>query len=187
MAKTNATGRQVLIEFSTDNGVTTFPVAEITNFSWKADDIVKESRPLGHNDLTIDVLNNGGTLSFEANKSDSGMINLFAQLQKHFRAGVHNATRGRSPYFLIRQQVKYTDGTIETLIFKKVVLHSPEQSASGADEFITNKFEGRFDEYIPSNPEIGDAGILNASGKAVLNAGLVSIAQLGEQTAVSYL
>lgn len=187
MAKTNATGRQITLEFSTDNGVTTFPLAEITNFSWKADDIVKESRPLGHNDLTIDVLNNGGTCSFESNKSDSGMVNLFAQLQKHYRAGVHNATRGRSPYFLIRQNVKYTDGTIETLIFKKIVLHSPEQNASGADEFITNKFEGRFDEYIIQNADLGDAGVLNASGKAILNAGLSSVALVGEQVAVSYL
>lgn len=187
MAKTNATGRQIVLEFSTDNGVTTFPLAEITNFSWKADDIVKESRPLGHNDLTIDVLNNGGTCSFESNKSDSGVVNLFAQLQKHYRAGIHNATRGRSPYFLIRQTVKYTDGTLETLILKKVVLHSPEQSASGADEFITNKFEGRFDEYTTSNPALGDAGVLNTTGKAILNAGLTSVSLVGEQSAVSYL
>lgn len=187
MTKTGFVGRQTMLEFSLDNGVTTFALAELSSFDWKVNDITKKRKPLGHTDSSLDVLNDGGTLTFECDKTDSAFVNLFVKLNKHYRALLHNGTRGRSPYFFVRQTTRGTDGSVETLLFKKVILHSPEGNASGADEYMQHKFQGEFDDYDTVPTDFGDAGYLNKTSGTLINTGLAYLMAVGEQTAISYV
>ncbi len=188
MSKSRAFGSQVVLQFSLNGGTTVFNIAEIDQFSFKIDDVVKENSSLGEVGIgTMDVLQNGGTLSFEAKKSDSALIHLFQTLENHHRALENNGTRGRTPYFTVKRVLKYTDGTIETKTFKKVVLHSPEESVSDNKSEITEKFEGKFIKTSTDYKGSGDASILSDISKGLVNSGLAYLTSVGEQNALSYV
>lgn len=143
MSKSPVFGQQVKLQFVANN--TTFTICEVESFSYKQDDMLKENSSLGEAGVgSLDVLDNGGTVSFETKKRDSRLVGLFSALSKHFRASETLGARGRSPYFQVRRETRYVDGSIETLTFKKVVLHSPEENVGSNKDEVTEKFEGRY-------------------------------------------
>jgi len=156
MSKSPVFGQQVQLQFVANN--TAFSICEVESFSYKQDDMLKENSSLGEAGVgSLDVLDNGGTVSFETKKRDSRLVGLFASLSKHFRANETLGARGRSPYFQVRRVTKYVDGSTETLTFKKVVLHSPEENVGSNKDEVTEKFEGRYIRREVSYSGIGEA------------------------------
>jgi hypothetical protein len=115
MSKSRVYGQQVRLFFSKD-GVTGEHFAEIDNFSAKHNDVVKKNSSLGETGVgSIDVLDDGGTMSFEAKKSDSALVNYFIMQSKQNRANGVAGERGKTPYIKIIKQVTI-DGSVENYI-----------------------------------------------------------------------
>lgn len=182
MAKTVQYGRSVILKFRID-GQTFVNLGEITQFSFKSDDILKENQPLGHNDISLDVLDKGGTLSFECKKTDSAIPFFFTFLNTHYKAGNTDGTRGRSPYFQVARQGAYTDGTREIMYFDKVVLHSMEESVSSSDDEVMIKFEGK---YVIKRMELEGEGIatLDLDDVSAVTGAFANMVNYGENTVV---
>lgn len=144
MSKSRVFGQQIEIFFSKD-GNTVNRIGEIDNFSHKSKDVVKENTSLGEGGIgTIDVLDGGGTLSFEAKSSGAEIVALFALLKNHYRADGQAGKRGKAPYFEVRKVVNLDDDSTYTLKFHGVVLHDDESSVGGSKEEDQEKFQGTY-------------------------------------------
>ena len=144
MSKSRVFGQQVEIFLSKD-GSTLERLGEIDNFSSKSTPVVKENASLGESGKgTIAVLDNGGTLSFEAKESGADVESLFVLLEGHYRASSQAGKRGASPYFEIRKKTTYDDGSVKTIIFEGVALHDDESSVGGRTEEVQEKWQGTY-------------------------------------------
>lgn len=163
MAKNKVYGQEVYLEFY--DGTNYTRIAEIDEFSFRSEDIVKENSSLGETQLgSIDVLDNGGSLSFGAKKSDGALITYFIAQQSHHRGGNQVARRGKTPYTILKMTTTYTDGSRDVLTFNGVVLHSFEGSVAGRTEEFMEKFEGRYKKLEKSwfAGETGDEAVTSS-------------------------
>lgn len=120
-------------------------LGELMSFSYKSKGILKEHSSLGEAGIgTIDYIDNGGTLSFEMDKTDSKFAEFFSTMDKHARGGNVAGKRGKSPYFIIEQIITFLDDSKEVTTFEGVVLHDDEGSVSGRSEVYTEKFQGTY-------------------------------------------
>lgn len=138
-------GSQVQIFFAGDPSKAEERICEISSFSSKADDIVKKNSSLGENGVgSIDVLHDGGTMSFEAKKTDTRLAAFFQAQDEHHRAGNQLGKRGKTPYFTIIERITYTDDSTEEVHYEGVVLHNPDNSVAGKNDEYVQKFEGTY-------------------------------------------
>lgn len=144
MSKSRIFGQQIEIFFSKD-GNNIERIGEIDNFSYKSKDVVKENTSLGEGGIgSIDVLDNGGTLSFEAKSSGAEIVAMFMLMKNHYRADGQAGKRGRSPYFEVRKVTTLDDDSTITLKFHGLVLHDDEASVGGSKEEDQEKFQGTY-------------------------------------------
>lgn len=159
MSKQVVVGRQYVLQFNLGNGLSEY--FEIERFSWKDDDMVKKNSSLGKKAIeSLDVLDGGGTCSFETKMRDSRINTFFSAQKRQIRGDEATVgVRGRVPYAQVFRVTNYTDGTSETMQFRNLVLHNPEESADGNDEDVTQRFEGTYmDREIIEWTGSGDAG-----------------------------
>ena len=144
MSKSRNFGQQVEIFVSADGQAET-KLAEVDNFSFKMDDVVKENSSLGEVGIgTITILNNGGTCSFEAKQSDSKLLAFFHEQQQQIRGGGNDGQRGEAPYLEVRMKITQLDQSVTTIAFEGLKLHSFDLSVAGRTEEIVEKWEGKF-------------------------------------------
>ena len=87
MSKARLYGQQVEI-FINDGTSEVQRLGEVMSFNYKSTDVVKKHSSLGETGVgTIDVLDDGGTLSFELDKSDSKFASFFSLMHAHLRGG----------------------------------------------------------------------------------------------------
>ena len=138
-------GSQVQIFFASDSKDFSQRICEVSSFSSKADDIVKKNSSLGETGVgSIDVLHDGGTMSFEAKKTDTRLASFFQAQDEHHRGGNELGKRGKTPYFTIVEKITYTDDSTEEVAYEGVVLHNPDNSVAGKNDEYVQKFEGTY-------------------------------------------
>jgi hypothetical protein len=144
MSKSRNFGQQVEIFVSADGQAET-KLAEVDNFSFKMDDVVKENSSLGEAGIgSISILSNGGTCSFEAKQSDSKLLAFFHEQQQQTRGGGTDGKRGEAPYLEVRMKITQLDQSVTTVAFEGLKLHSFDVSVAGRTEEIVEKWEGKF-------------------------------------------
>jgi hypothetical protein len=145
MSNTIVFGSQVTIIFDDGRGNTETPLIEVSNFSSKADDIVKKNSSLGETGVgSIDVLHDGGTMSFEAKLTDARLLTyLFAQ-DVHHRASNELGKRGKTPYINVREVIEFTDGSTVTINHLGTVLHNPDRGVQSKNDEYIIKVEGTY-------------------------------------------
>jgi hypothetical protein len=111
-------------------------IGEIDKFSAKENMEIKKSRPLGAKLFASQIDPQGWDLSFEGGKVD---WQLAALLQAQGRQFYND---GRSPYFSVVQEVRFSDNTIERYRYFDVTLHSPNLDAGSSSDEVSEKFEG---------------------------------------------
>jgi hypothetical protein len=182
MSKALLFGQQVNI-FIEDGTKSKKRLGEINNFAYKLTDVVKKSSSLGETGVgTIDVLDDGGTLSFELSKSDATFGTFFSQIHKHLRGGDKAGRRGKAPYYVIIAEFTYMDESQEKMVFEGVVLHDNEGSVSGRTEVMSEKMQGTFKKFYVENDSAGEAGVSGAKGKAMFMTALLALADLSANT-----
>lgn len=148
MSKARYFGSQVSLFFSADGSTMTERLGEIDNFNAKMSDVLKENSSLGEAGVgSLDVLNDGGTLSFECKKSDSKLMTFFYNLQQQQLANKQGGKRGKTPYFVVKEQIEGLDGSIETTFYEGTVLYNLDKSVGSNKDEIVEKFEGRFKSF----------------------------------------
>lgn len=186
MSKQKVYGQQT--EIFIDDGSGLKRLGEITSFNYKFTDIVKKHSSLGESGVgTIDVLDDGGTLSFEADKSDSRLSTFFSLAHTHLRGGSKGKAgrRGKAPYFRIEARFTYTDESDERIIFEGVALHDNEGSVSGRTEVFSEKFQGTFKtSYVSNNG--GEASVSGAEGQTILSTALLQLANLSANVTTEF-
>ena len=110
-------------------------VGEISKFSVKELGELKKSRAIGEHKVTSAKTFEGYDLSFEGGKVDWKLAQLMHLQNKKI---VNNQ---RSPYFTVRQQITYYDGTVENYTYNNVTLHGYNLDIDANDEMM-EKFEG---------------------------------------------
>jgi len=180
MSKPRVFGEQVTV--SIGDGTSQHYVAEIDSFSAKADHVVKENSSLGESGVgTVQVLDNGGTLSFEAKHSDSLMIGYFITQEAQIRGvGEGKGKLGKSPYVSVDMVITYVDGTSITVKYEGVTLYNDELSAGGRTEEVSERWEGKYKRRIVSASTDGEAGEV-ATGSGIAGAAMLAIASLNAQ------
>lgn len=145
MSKPRIYGQQVQIFFSTDGTTFGERIGETNSFESKADHIVKEHSSLGDVGIgTIDVLDNGGTLTMSLDKTDAKFDSFFMNLENHIRAGGQAGKRGKVPYLAIKREETLVDGSVMRTIYEGVVIHSPDDSVTGRTEVAQLKLQGKY-------------------------------------------
>jgi len=185
MSKSPVYGRQVTIQYSVNGGQSFVPICEVENFSFKMDDEVKKNSVLGEAGIgSIDVLDMGGTLSFETKKRDTKALAYFINQTRQIRAGSGgdiagiSGVRGREPYFSIVRKITYTDGEYEELTFGGVKLHNYGEDSNGNNTEVSEKFEGTFTRTSLNTTASGDAD--TAGTLAILKTGVANIGVTNE-------
>ena len=110
-------------------------VGEVDKFSAKNLDELRKSQPLGDKNITSQTTFKGYDLDFEGGKVDAKLAALFHAQDQQIHAG------GRSPYFIVREEVRHFDGTLEVWVYRNVTLHGYNHDAP-SDEMLTEKFSG---------------------------------------------
>lgn len=171
MGKARVFGEQFRLSFF-DGKQDNF-IGEIDSFSSKDDDMLKENASLGDSqeDVTHQVIKNGGTMSFEAKKSDSKVIGMFITMQSQISASERGkGVLGKSPYFQVSHVIKYVDGSEEVVTYHGVTLHNYEMSVGGRTEEVSEKFEGKYKKKSLKVDQVGE------SAQALAGASLVQTA-----------
>lgn len=144
MSNTIVFGSQVTILM--DDGTGAKPaLLEVSNFSSKADDIVKKNSSLGETGVgSIDVLHDGGTMSFEAKLTDVKLLGyLFAQ-DTHHRGADQLGRRGKTPYLNVVETIEFTDGSQIAIHHEGTVLHNLDRSVQSKNDEYIIKVEGTY-------------------------------------------
>lgn len=141
-------GQQCKIYLSADGVDLTTELCLVDSFTDKSDDMVKEHTPLGVSGVdTIDVLYNGGSITIESRKRNSALSAYMIGQTEQNRGGlVVSGQRGKTPYLVGVELIKYVDGSTETNFYKGLVLHGLENHIAGSKDEYTQKVEGRYKE-----------------------------------------
>jgi hypothetical protein len=159
MSKQDVFGQQVVVAFSAD-GKNYEELIAVKSFKDNKDDVVKTSTVLGEAGKgLITVLDNGGTLSFEANIKDSKFEAWKQKLDDHRRGGNVAGQRGQDPYMTVTRTLTYVDGSTSTKTFKGVKLHSDKEDDGGSQSESTLSFEAEYTERV----SVYNGGEANAS------------------------
>lgn len=186
MSKMRVYGQQVQI-FINDGTRESQRLGEVMSFNYKSTDVVKKHSSLGETGVgTIDVLDDGGTLSFELDKSDSKFASFFALMHHHLRGGDQAGYRGKAPYFTIKQFTRYADESTETLVFAGVVLHDDEGSVSGRTEVYSEKFQATYKKRYIETGGSGEAPDKTVEGLKILANALAKIGDLNANTSSEF-
>lgn len=178
MSKARYFGSQVSLFFSADGSTASERLGEIDNFNAKMSDVLKENSSLGEAGVgSLDVLNDGGTLSFECKKSDSKLMTFFYNLQQQQLANKQGGKRGKTPYFIVKEQIEALDGSVETTFYEGVVLYNLDKSVGSNKDEIVEKFEGRFKSFRVQN-DGGDSAVNGTIANTFANLAIDSIAKL---------
>ena len=144
-------GQQVKISFDKGDGSVAEYLGLVDNFSYQFDDVVKTNAALGQAGKgTIDVLNDGGTGSFECKQSDAILTTFFINQAVHQRGGANTYSvpttgqRGRTPYYVVEMTTTFVDDLEMTLKFYGV-LHNYNGSVGGNKEEFSEKWQFTFD------------------------------------------
>lgn len=187
MSKSRVYGQQVQIFISDDGVNATKRLGEVMNFSYKATDVVKKHSSLGETGVgSIDVLDDGGTLSFELDKTDAQFDAFFAQLHNHLRGAGKSGKRGKAPYFVINMTVNYLDESTSTIAFQGTCLHDDEGSVSGRTEVFSNKFQGTYKKTAFLVDGSGEATDSAVKGLTLLSNAIENLNTLSFSTTLDY-
>ena len=148
MSKQDVFGQQVIVAFSA-NGSTYEQLVAVKSFKDNKDDVVKTSTVLGEAGKgLITILDNGGTLSLEANIKDSKFEAFKQKLDDHRRGGNVTGQRGQDFYMTVTRTITYVDGSFSTKTYKGVKLHSDKEDNGGSQSESTISFEAEYTERV---------------------------------------
>lgn len=164
-------GQQCKIFLSADGSDLTTELCLVDSFTDKSDDMIKEHTPLGVSGVdTIDVLYNGGSITIESRKRNSALSAYMIGQTEQNRGGlVTSGQRGKTPYLVAVETIKYVDGSTETNFYKGLVLHGLENHIAGSKDEYTQKVEGRYKEKTQvvvgnASQAVGGAFLIKAIG-----------------------
>lgn len=109
-------------------------IGEVDKFSAKNLAELKKSQPLGDIAVTSNLVHKGWDLSFEGGKVDWNLAALLHGQDEAIAAGK------RAPQFIVKQKIKFFDGTSEDWQYDSVTIHGYEIDVP--IEEITEKFSG---------------------------------------------
>lgn len=115
---------------------------EVDKFSAKANDDVKESRPLGTTKMQYQVDHKGFDLSFSGGKVNPKAANLLQAQTEHI-LDKSDGMQGLSPELTVIQTLRYAGGRTEQYRYEGVTLYGYNFDAGGSGEEITESFEGK--------------------------------------------
>jgi len=148
MSKQDVFGQQVVVAFSAD-GRTYEQLVAVKSFKDNKDDVVKTSTVLGEAGKgLITILDNGGTLSFEANIKDSKFEAFKQKLDDHRRGGNVAGQRGQDFYTTVTRTITYVDGSTSVKTYKGVKFHSDKEDNGGSQSESTLSFEAEYTERV---------------------------------------
>lgn len=187
MSKMRTYGQQVLLYLSADGTNFGFKLGEITSFSHKATPVVKTHSTLGETGIgSIDVLDNGGTLSFEIDKTDSTFVTYFALMEEHLRGGGQAGKRGKAPYLMIKETISYPDESVEVVQYEGVVLHDDEGSVAGRTELYVEKMQGTYKKRRILQATSGDSATSAKAGQTVITTAMQNLVNLSSNTTTGF-
>lgn len=187
MSKMRTYGQQVLLHLSADGSNFGFKLGEITSFSHKATPVVKTHSTLGETGIgSIDVLDNGGTLSFEIDKTDSTFVTYFALMEQHLRGGGIAGRRGKAPYLMIQEKITYPDESEEEIIYEGVVLHDDEGSVAGRTELYVEKMQGTYKKRKIIKATSGDSATSANVGHNMITMAMDNLINLSSNTTTGF-
>lgn len=143
-------GQQVKIAFDKGDGTEEY-LGLVDNFNYQFDDVVKANAALGQAGKgKIEVLNDGGTGSFECKQSDAILTTFFINQAVHQRGGANTYSkpttgqRGATPYYVVNMLTTFVDDQELELKFYGV-LHNYNGNVGGNKEEFSEKWQFTFD------------------------------------------
>ncbi len=190
MSDSRIFGSSIQLFFSANGTDLTERLAEVDSFSAKHNDIVKKNSSLGEGGTgTIQILDDGGTMSFEA-KMSSAKLEAFMVSQSFQAIGGHVAgSNGKTPYLKVIKKVKYDDGSFLTTVYEGVVLHNYEESVGSRTDEIVQKVEAEYKyRTVEATAGIGNkAGESAKDGYDMATLAITQIAQMAANITANYI
>lgn len=153
-------GQQVRVYFDNGDGTEQY-LGLVDNFHFQFDDVVKANAALGQAGKgKIEVLNDGGTGSFEDKQADSTLLTFFINQAAHQRGGVTafslpiDGQRGATPYYVVHMVTTFVDDTELELKFYGP-LHNYDGGVSGNKEEFGEKWQITWDYVTFKVDDVG--------------------------------